>query len=219
MMQHTAPNDRKRIAAVVFALTICVAFASRVRGQQTSAPRTQTPAIIKYDGDMGFMLAHLTEVFGVTIGLEIDPQQPKPQVGFYLRDPTLPDVLNAIVRSAPRYQWRESGGVMEVLPLEGSSPLLDTIISDFRVNNVNDTEAINQLLKLPEVQARMKALSLNPRDPGNAPAETKGEKFSLSLEGVTMRQALGRVAKENGARFWIFRRESNGSFWISNSPR
>src|SRR5712691_6889926 len=111
--------DRKRTTAIVFVLTICVTFASRVRAQQTSAPRTQTPAVIKYDGDMGFMLAHLTGIFGVTIGFEIDPQQPKPQVGFYLRDPTLPDVLNAIVRSAPRYQWRVSDGFIEVLPLEG----------------------------------------------------------------------------------------------------
>ena len=211
--------DRKRIMAVVFALTIFVTFASRVRGQQTSALRTQTPAVIKYDGDMAFMLAHLTEIFGVTIGFEIDPQQPKPQVRFYLRDPTLPDVLNAIVRSAPRYQWRESDGFIEVLPLEGSSPLLDTIISNFRLNNVDETEAINHLLKLPEVQAGLRAMSLHPGDPGNAPAEKKGEKFSLSLENVTMRQALDRVAKENGARFWIFRRNGNGSFWISNSPR
>lgn len=211
--------ERKRITALVFALTICVMFASRVRGQQTSAPRTQTPAVIKYDGDMAFMLAHLTEIFGVPIGFEVDPQQPRPKVGFYLRDPTLPDVLNAIVRSAPRYQWRESDGFIEVLPLEGSSPLLDTIISDFRVNNVDETEAINQLLKLPEVQAGIRAMSLSPRYPGNATAERKGEKFSLSLEGVTMRQVLDRVAKENGARFWIFRRDTNGSFSISNSPR
>jgi hypothetical protein len=211
--------NRKRITAVVFVLTICGTSVSRAMGQQTSASRTQPPAVIKYDGDMAFMLAHLTDLFGVTIGLEVDPLQPKPQVGFYLRDPTLTDVLNAITRSAPRYQWRESGGIIEVLPLEGSSPLLDTIISNFRVTDVDEAVAINQLVNLPEVQASMRAMSLNRRDLGNASTERKGEKFSISLEGVTMRQALSRVAKENGARFWIFRTDSNGFFSINNSPR
>jgi hypothetical protein len=37
--------------------------------QQASAPRTQLPAVIKYDGDMAVMLAQLPEIYGVTIGV------------------------------------------------------------------------------------------------------------------------------------------------------
>lgn len=210
--------DHKGIAAVVCALTICGASASLSLGQQTPATRTQPPAVIKYDGDMACMLVHLTEIFGTTIGLEVDRPQSRPQVGFYLRDPSLTDVLNAIVQSAPRYQWRDSGGFIEVLPLEERSPLLDTIISNFRVDAVDEREAINQLVELPEVQASMRAMSLNRQDPGEASTKSKGEKFSISLQNVTMRQTLNRIAKESGARFWIFRRDRNGFFSISNSP-
>jgi len=97
--------------------------------------------------------------------------------------------------------------------------LLDTPIRNFRVNDVEEAVAIDQLVNLPEVQAGMRAMSLNHRDLGNASTQRNVKKFSITLEGVTMRQALNRVAKENGAGFSIFRRDSNGFFSISSSPR
>lgn len=66
--------DRRTIARAVIALTIWGAYASRCEGQQGSESRSQLPAVIKYDEDMASMLAHLTEIYGATIGLEIDPQ-------------------------------------------------------------------------------------------------------------------------------------------------
>jgi hypothetical protein len=114
-----------RIIAVVVSLIILGVAGSPSMAQETSAPRTQAPRVIKYDGDMALMLANLTEIYGVTIGLEVDPKRPRSRVSFYLRDATLNDVLNAIVKSEPAYQWRERSGCIEVLPVEASSPLLD----------------------------------------------------------------------------------------------
>jgi len=59
----------------VILLTICGASISPTIAQQTSTStsRPQPPAVIKYDGDMASMLAHLTRIYGVTIGLEVDP--------------------------------------------------------------------------------------------------------------------------------------------------
>ena len=212
--------NRTRITLALFVLAVYCACVSPALGQPTPAPRTRLPAVIKYDGDMAAMLANLTDIYGVTIGLEINPQQPRAQVGFDLRDPTLTDVLNAITKSAPRYQWRQSGEFIEVLPQQDSSPLLETIVSSFRVTEVDGTEAFNQLLNLPDVQASMRAMRLNRRDLTNASArQSKSAKFSLSLEGITMRQALNRIANEDRARFWIFQRDRNGYFSISNTPR
>lgn len=210
--------NRKRLAAVVFVLTICGAPVSRAMGQQESATKKRPPAIIKYEGDMAIMLAQLTERYDVTIGLEIDPLQPKPQVGLYLQDPTFTDVLNAITRSAAKYQWHESEGFADVFPLEGSSPLLDTIISNFQVTDVDEMEAINQLVNLPEVQANMKAMSSKHRDSSSVSTEKKSTKLSLSLQGVTMRQALHSIVNESGGRFWIYGRTRDGFFSISVSP-
>jgi hypothetical protein len=206
----------KKLTAGVILLTICGASVSPTMAQQTSTSRTQHPAVIKYDGDMTSMLAHLTKIYGVTIGLEVDPQQPQSQVEFYLLNPTLPDVLNAIVKSAPNYQWRESDGFIEVLPMAGSSPLLDTMISRFGTSDVDEAGAFNQLLNLPELQANMRAMSLKGRALGDTSTE-KAEKFSVNLESVTFRQALHKIAKLSSGRFWIFRNNSDGSFSISNS--
>jgi hypothetical protein len=211
--------DRRTITTVVVALTVWGAYTSRSVGQEASESRNQLPAIIKYDGDMASMLSHLPSIYGATIGLEVDPEQPRSQVGFDLRDPTLTDVLDAIVQSAPRYQWHNSGGFIEVSPLQGSCALLDTIISNFRVDDVDEREAINQLVSVPEVQASMRAMRLNRQDLGDAGVAKKGEKISISLENVTMRQALNIVAKQTGTRFWIFSRHGKGSFSISNAPR
>jgi hypothetical protein len=38
-------------------------------------------------------------------------------------------------------------------------------------------------------------------------------------KGITMRQALSKIASESGGGFWIFLTFGNGSFSISNSQR
>jgi type II secretory pathway component GspD/PulD (secretin) len=91
------------------------------------------------------------------------------------------------------------------------------MISSFRTSSVDEAGAINQLLNLPELQTNMRAMSLNRRVPGGTSTEKKGEKFSVNLEGMTLRQALHKIAKDSGGRFWIFRNYSDGSFSISNS--
>jgi len=210
-------NGFKKLTAGVVLLTICSVSISPTIAQQTSASRIQPPAVIKYDGDMAAILAQLPAIYDVTIGLEVDSLQPQSQVGFYLLNPTLPDVLNAIVKSAPRYQWRERDGFIEVFPVAGSNPLLDTMVSSFRTSDVDEAEAINQLLNLPEMKANMRAMSLHRRALGGTSTEKKDERFSVNLEGVTLRQALHQIAKDSGGRFWIFRNYSDGLFWISNS--
>jgi hypothetical protein len=207
-----------RIAAVILFLTICGVSLARATGQQTPKPNPQAPRVIKFDGDMAYLLATLADSFETTIGLEVDPKQQKPQVSLYVRDATLPDILNAIVKSAPAYQWREQNGCFEVLPVEAGNPLLETIISNFRVSEVHQVEAFNRLMNLPEVQANLRAMSLNRRDPNRFSTDKKNEKFSMNLENVTMRQAFSRIAHESGGRFWIFSAFGDGSFSISNSP-
>jgi len=206
---------RAAILAVICLLAIGV-NASRVVGQQTTLQKKELPRVIKFDGDMAFLLAHLAETFDVTIGFEVDPKQPKPQVSIFVQDATLTDTLNAIVKSAPAYQWRERNGCIEVLPLAANSPLLDTLISNFRVSEVSQEEAVNRLLGLPEVQANLRAMSLNRKEPGSAPTATR--KFSMNLESVTMRQALARIANEGPEHFWILRTFGDGSFSIGISP-
>jgi hypothetical protein len=207
----------RKIATIFFSLTICAACVPYSFGQQSPAARRQL-RVIKYNGDMAMMLSHAAEAYETTIGLEVDPQQPRSMLFLDLLDATLTDVLNAMVQYVPRYRWREDQGFIEFSPLEGNSPLLDVVINRFNVVDVNDREAIAQLLKLPEMEASTKAMNLNRQDRAASATEDRSGKFSVSLENVTLRQALNHIAKKSGKRFWMFRRDRNGSFSIATSP-
>jgi hypothetical protein len=167
---------------------------------------------------MANLLANLTNVYDRTIGLEVDPRRPRSTVGFYLKDPTLADVLNAVTKSSPLYRWNEKEEFIEVVPLGGSSPFLDTRISNFRVDYADGAEAVSQLVNLPEVQASMNTMRLRYRDPANSRAIDAGKKMSFTLQDVTLRQVLNKIANENGSRFWILHRNGAGAISISVAP-
>lgn len=206
-----------RVTALVLFLVIAGASGSPTMAQQSPPSNIPPLRIVKYDGDMASLLAHMSQSFGTTIGLEIDPKQLKSQASIHVKDATLADVLDAIVKSVPAYQWRERNGCIEVLPVEGSNPFLETTINSFQVNEVDQTEAVNRLLNLLDVQANLRSMSLNRKDLSST-SETKTEKLSVKIEGVTIRQALSMIANESRARFWLFRTLGRGFFSISNSP-
>lgn len=199
----------RRIATVAAFLATSCASASVAMAQQQQPAPVNKVAAIKYNGDMAALLEKMAETYGVTIGLEVDPQKPASVVRLELRDATLSDVLNAVVQSEPEYQWRESDGFIDVFPVKGSSPLLETKISSFRVQDVDQAEAINQLMGSSEVLVGMSEMNLSRQDFSRASLRQKGEKLSLSLEGVTLRRALHEIAREGGGRFWVSRRSGN----------
>ena len=211
-------GNPKRLAALAAFLFIFGTSASIVMGQKTRQVPIDKPIVIKFQGDMASLLAHLPDTYGVTIGLEIDPNKQASQVGIDLRDANLVDVLNAIVQSEPRYLWRESDGFFEVVPVTQGRTFLDTVINSFQVNEVDADEAVKQLINLPEVQAAMRTMNLSRREIKSTSPEKKGEKVSISMEGVTMRQALHKIMTESGRGFWLFRRQGK-FFSISNSVR
>jgi hypothetical protein len=163
--------------------------------------------------DVGSILPHMAIDFGMTIGFEVDPEKPKSPIVLDLRDVTFPQILDGIVKAEPRYRWRENDGSIEVFPVRGGSSLLDTPIQSFQVKDVSRFAAINRLLSLPEVQAIASSLNLKMRPPIGLSEQT--EKLSFDLSGVTLRQALNRIASDSGGRFWVFRRYPDGTFEVT----
>lgn len=206
-------TNLKQIASM---LAIVLAVAAAISAQQNPAKASQV-RVIKFHGDMASLLATLAQQYDVTIGLEADPKKPRSEVTLDLYDATFHDMLNGIVQSEPRYQWRESDGCIEILPVSNGVSLMDTMISSFQVKDASREEAIKELLNLPEVRAIAMTLNLSRRAPGNLPARTSEEKVSLNLNGVTLRQALNRIIKQSGARFWLFRTYPDGTFSIGTS--
>jgi len=203
---------KKRVAL----LAIAAVCAGTALAQQTSTPASQKLRVISFHGDMAALLGQLAQSYGVTIGMEADARKPRSEVTVELHDATLPDILNAIVESEPRYRWRDNSGFIEVFPVSGTNPLLDLTIN-FQVRDVKQDDMLDQLMNLPEVQAGMAALNLKRRVSDRPSSRTREEKFSLSLEQVSLRQALDRIAKESGAMFWLFRQDDEGSLSVSTA--
>jgi len=201
----------KRIAAAVV-VGICAVSMSGVMAQQS---KPTTLRIIQYEGDTTMLLAAMADAYGVTIGLEFDTQ-PANRVGISVSEATLTDVMNAIVQSTKKYQWRQTGGFVDFWPLAGSNPLLDTRISSFNVKDITPSEAFDQLLNLPEVRANMTALNLKRQAPDVSLGKPSSTRFSVNLEGVSLREALNRIAQESHLELWIFRNYPNGFFSISS---
>ena len=204
-----------KLIATAVVLGICAVSMSGVMAQQPAPPPVRA---ITYKGDMANILSELPNVYGVTIGLELDTQRYQ-VVGIALSDATVTDVMNAIVQSAKKYQWQQTGSFVEVWPLAGSNPLLETRISSFNVKDLSASEAFDRLLNLPEVQANMRDLNLQRRAPAESPGKLTSSRFSVNLEGVTLREALDKIAKESHIDIWIFRNHPNGFFSISAVDR
>ena len=126
------------------------------------------------------------------------------------------DVMTAIVQSSKKYQWRQTGGFIDVWPLAGANPLLETRISSFNAKDISPLQAFDQLLNLPEVQANMTALNLKRRAPESSPGKLTDARLSINLEGVSLREALDKIAQESHIEIWIFRNYPNGFFSIGS---
>lgn len=205
----------QKVAAFVISAAIFGASAAVSSGQQPSAPNSHPLKVISYDGDLVYFLPGIAEAFGAVIGFEADPRQPKSRINLKLRDVSLREVLDAVAQSDSIYRWREHNGFVDVYPADGSSPLLSTVIVGFRVDDVEEAEAINQLMKLPEVETSVKALGLERRKFSQASAVKDRKKVSLNLEHVTVRQALHEIVKKSGGHFWMLRRQGNNGEFFS----
>jgi len=208
-------NSPKRAAW----LLLLVLAGAIVADAQQEAGRRSRLRVIYYNGDMAHLLASLAESDGVVIGLETDPKKPWSQISIDLRYVILRDILNGIVQSEPLYQWRESNGSIEVVPVNKTASLIDTAIQKFEINNLSSAEAINRLVDLPEVQANIRSMRLTRRPSAALPSRTIEKKISLDLSGVSMREALTRIAAESDAKFWIYRTFPDGSFSLGTSTR
>lgn len=196
-----------RRAPVLLGLLLALAACPHdLAGQIPPARKDRPIGHIRYEGDMAGLLSKLAQAFDVTIGLEVYPWRPTVPVKIELSEPTIADILNAVVSSAPGYRWREAEGAYEVSTVGEGCPLLDTRIEEFQVSGVTQAEAVDQLMNLPEVQAGMSALNVRYEVRNSRPARQGAEKFSLSVRGASLRQALHQIAGSSGGRFWEFGR-------------
>jgi hypothetical protein len=133
---------------------------------------------------------------------------------------SLGNALDMIVASEPENKWLITGGVVNLIPAGNLPPMLNTPISDFKVENARTVlEALNQLMALPEVGDRIAQLHLEElsrhiglsdlKRPGSV-AEDKPT-LNLNRRNVTLRGALNAIASAHGSAVWAYaERHCNG---------
>jgi hypothetical protein len=117
---------------------------------------------------------------------------------------TLRQALDTIVETDPRYRWELVDGVINLLPAKAEPALLQTHISEFRVENMfSAMDALSPLLALPEVKKAMDDLHLKP---GIAVfvSSVSRKPFSVKCKNVTLRQALNAIALAQGHITWDY---------------
>ena len=204
----------KRTAAAVV-LGICAVSMSSVMAQQT--PNSEL-RVIQFNGDMTSILAAMPNAYGVTLGLELDTQRYQ-RIEISVVDARLTDAMNAIMQASKKYQWRQTGAFVQVWPIAGGNPLLETRINSFNVKDLSVSEAFDQLFNLPEVQANMTTLNLKRRAPEGPFAKPSSVRLSVNLVGLSLREALDRITQESHLGTWVFHNYPNGFFSINSIER
>jgi hypothetical protein len=115
-------------------------------------------------------------------------------------------VLESLVIADPRYRWEIVDRVVNLLPKAGEPAFLGARIKKFHIEHVTEPrEALNQLLRLPEVKHGRESLGLKPGvaliDSLSTPHPNK---FSVHCTDVTLREALNAIARAEGRGVWEY---------------
>jgi hypothetical protein len=161
------------------------------------------------DAEAESILVRLAEEHKVPLGMEHVPLAPDGKRGKHINVKvergTIRDVLNAITRADPRYEWVEADGVINVFPKQQKNSLLETTVDEFQVNQERADFAVDALMKLPEVKAKLEKMGLRFRNVISLPAGVPNSfPHPFSIYKATVRQVLNRLMKESDSYYWSF---------------
>jgi hypothetical protein len=120
---------------------------------------------------------------------------------------SLKDILNLIVTYDPAYRWSIEDNVINLLPKDGEPALLKTRINSFRLDSPTTIDsAVEQLMKLPEVQKQEKELGTSTGLKLIVGLRSaKNPKIILDYRDMTLREVLNAIVRAYGWAVWSYR--------------
>lgn len=206
-----------KLAAAVFAMLLCLTRAGDATGQD-SAPGFLDRPVRDFrieEGSVGWVLSNAAKTFDVPVGFE-GAREPDagPRVSVAIRGGTMRDVLDAVIRQDPRYEWRVVDGVINVFPKTSRDDLLASLLAtpvrEFSIAGGTGRKVIQmRITDLPEVKAKLEAARVTPTyfAVSNLDVIPVGAKFSLTMTDTTVRGLLNRIVRDSTAKFWVLRRD------------
>jgi len=132
---------------------------------------------------------------------------------------TLQGVLDHVITVSPGYQWSESGGVVNVFPLEDYE-VLNLTVPEFEFENKTKHELLAEVIQTKQFRQYLKKYSVSaPRllYMGGLQDPRPPRKFSISLKNATVRDILNEIVRLNGSSTWVYMEYE--SSWPENVPQ
>lgn len=205
----------KRLAGIVLLASVVQTLAQEV-GPATPTKQALDRRVEYFDeGPLSIRRAFVQALIGSHVpgGIELVGDcntrgvTVRPQTGS-----SLGHVLEGIVAARPDLSFEISkGGGVYVRPHSGALGILDVKIRDLRIPDRNNlTGAVDRIVRLPVVQARIRELGLQeglvelgfsglPK-----PGYPRPDPIPLSLSDVTVREALDSLAELSGRAVWVY---------------
>jgi len=179
------------------------------------------------EANLHLALSRLSEEYGIPIGVEVVKGGNKgPKIALRMKDGTVQEVLDALVRQDARYNWSLDENVINVTPNSERDvflrDLLDAKIRTFSITeNGNTFDLRMRIVELPEVKTRLNQAGIQPRVSAYTNADTAalGDRFTLTMSNVTLRNILNEIVKSetSEAKYWVVTRlRDHAEYFIVN---
>jgi hypothetical protein len=169
-------------------------------------------------------LSTLANENGLPIGLEVAAARPNSlerEINLDLKNSTLRDVLNAMVRQDSRYAWTSRGGTIYVYPTIDRDPLLldllATSLREFTVVSDRTTYRLRaRILDLPEIKVKLQEAKASPFVIALTGADygKLGDDFSLHVSDVTLKSLLDQIILHSAQKFWVLNRVGESKEYV-----
>lgn len=172
--------------------------------------------------NINLLLSKIAYQYRVPISLEVasnDDLLKSKYLKVNVKNGTIGDVLNRVVKQTPLYTWEISDGVIRVFPKsESIDPVLQTLLEvrishfvagpmskqTFRVE-LSDRKELKTLLDSYGVRFYNEVFS-------TFQINSLGENFTLDLENVPVRSILNYVIKNSATKYWFIKRSGEDLF-------
>ena len=158
-------------------------------------------------------LSHIAEDYEIPIGVEAASRGKGREIKVDVRDGTLRDVLDAVIKQDPRYEWKEEGGVINFIPRsdrdELSADVLGTTLKQFVVKKgVALLDVKRDIVDQPEVNAKLDRAKVVTRIGGFTGWDFRkpGPDFTLQMSNVTVREVLNQIIRTSDVKYWVVNR-------------
>ena len=180
------------------------------------------------DRNIHLVLAKLAYKYRIPIGLEVaksDNFLKRSDIHVRIKDGTMRDALDAIVKQRREYEWRQVGNVINVLPKnENRDPIVRTIletkVEKFSVPRATSRfglrQALSEQAELNDVVARAGvSFSIEAFTPYDI--QPLGRKFSLEAANLTVAEILDAIIMKSDTKYWLIDRYGDrGEYLLIN---